>query len=180
MKGSRPYDHKKIRPPPGRAGLCAFAMDYMAAARSWPIRANTMVVSCHRGWPIPPVSAPAARRRRRSTEGQPEPTPPPLTHRHWSGERHHGDRAGARGPTSRPRRVSIPASPPPARGPAKIKARILVCIGATPRSFRPAARSFRGETEMKGSGQGNGDWRLQLYDGAGHSFTKSRSRCGAA
>jgi dienelactone hydrolase len=51
---------------------------------------------------------------------------------------------------------------------ANIKARILVCIGADDPIIPPQQRADF-ETEMKAPG--TVDWRLQLYGGAGHSFT---------
>ena len=51
---------------------------------------------------------------------------------------------------------------------ANIKARILVCIGADDPIISPQQRADF-EAEMKAAG--TVDWRLQLYGGAGHSFT---------
>ncbi len=48
-----------------------------------------------------------------------------------------------------------------------IKARVLVCIGADDPIIPPEQR-LAFEKEMKSAGI---DWRLQLYGGAGHSFT---------
>lgn len=48
-----------------------------------------------------------------------------------------------------------------------IKGRVLVCIGAEDPIIPPEQRADF-EKEMKGAGI---DWRLQLYGGAGHSFT---------
>jgi dienelactone hydrolase len=48
-----------------------------------------------------------------------------------------------------------------------IKAKILVCIGADDPIIPPEQRAAF-EAEMKAAGC---DWRLQLYGGAGHSFT---------
>ena len=50
---------------------------------------------------------------------------------------------------------------------ANIKARVLVCIGADDPIIPPEQR-LAFEKEMKSAGI---DWRLQLYGGAGHSFT---------
>ena len=48
-----------------------------------------------------------------------------------------------------------------------IKGKVLVCIGADDPIIPPEQRAAF-ETEMKAAGI---DWRLQLYGGAGHSFT---------
>ena len=48
-----------------------------------------------------------------------------------------------------------------------IKGKVLVCIGADDPIIPPEQRAAF-ETEMKAAGC---DWRLQLYGGAGHSFT---------
>lgn len=48
-----------------------------------------------------------------------------------------------------------------------IKAKVLVCIGADDPIIPPEQRAAF-ESEMKSAGV---DWRLQLYGGAGHSFT---------
>jgi dienelactone hydrolase len=48
-----------------------------------------------------------------------------------------------------------------------IKAKVLVCIGADDPIIPPEQRAAF-EAEMKSAGV---DWRLQLYGGAGHSFT---------
>ena len=48
-----------------------------------------------------------------------------------------------------------------------IKAKVLVCIGADDPIIPPEQRATF-ESEMKSAGV---DWRLQLYGGAGHSFT---------
>jgi dienelactone hydrolase len=48
-----------------------------------------------------------------------------------------------------------------------IKGKVLVCIGADDPIIPPEQRAAF-ETEMKAAGV---DWRLQLYGGAGHSFT---------
>lgn len=48
-----------------------------------------------------------------------------------------------------------------------IKGKVLVCIGADDPIIPPAQRAAF-EDEMKAAGA---DWRLQLYGGAGHSFT---------
>jgi len=48
-----------------------------------------------------------------------------------------------------------------------IKGKVLVCIGADDPIIPPEQRAAF-ETEMK---TGNCDWRMQLYGGAGHSFT---------
>lgn len=50
---------------------------------------------------------------------------------------------------------------------ANIKGKVLVCIGADDPIIPPAQRAAF-EDEMKAAGA---DWRLQLYGGAGHSFT---------
>ena len=50
---------------------------------------------------------------------------------------------------------------------ANIKGKVLVCIGADDPIIPPAQRTAF-EDEMKAAGI---DWRLQLYGGAGHSFT---------
>jgi dienelactone hydrolase len=56
------------------------------------------------------------------------------------------------------------ARPPDA---ANIKGKVLVCIGADDPIIPPEQRADF-EKEMKAAGI---DWRLQLYGGAGHSFT---------
>jgi len=48
-----------------------------------------------------------------------------------------------------------------------IRARVLVCIGADDPIIQPEQR-LAFEKEMKSASI---DWRLQLYGGAGHSFT---------
>ena len=48
-----------------------------------------------------------------------------------------------------------------------IKAKILTCIGAQD-PIIPAALRLAFETEM---GEGRVDWRMNVYGGAGHSFT---------
>ncbi|MBN9536982.1 MAG: dienelactone hydrolase [Alphaproteobacteria bacterium 65-37] len=50
---------------------------------------------------------------------------------------------------------------------ANIKGKVLVCIGTDDPIIPPAQRAAF-EDEMKAAGA---DWRLQLYGGAGHSFT---------
>lgn len=50
---------------------------------------------------------------------------------------------------------------------ANIKGKVLVCIGADDPIIPPAQRAAF-EDEMRAAGT---DWRLQLYGGAGHSFT---------
>ena len=50
-----------------------------------------------------------------------------------------------------------------------IKGKVLVCIGAEDPIIPPEQRAAF-ETEMK---TGGCDWRLQLYGGAGHSFTNT-------
>lgn len=50
---------------------------------------------------------------------------------------------------------------------ANIKGKVLVCIGADD-PIIPSEQRADFETEMKAA---NLDWRLQLYGGAGHSFT---------
>lgn len=50
---------------------------------------------------------------------------------------------------------------------ANIKGRVLVCVGADDPIIPPEQRADF-EKEMKAAGI---DWRLQLYGGAGHSFT---------
>lgn len=54
---------------------------------------------------------------------------------------------------------------------AAIKGKVLVCIGADDPIIPPEQRAAF-EAEMKSSGV---DWRLQLYGGAGHSFTNPAS-----
>lgn len=54
---------------------------------------------------------------------------------------------------------------------AAIKGKVLVCIGADDPIIPPEQRAAF-EAEMKSAGV---DWRLQLYGGAGHSFTNPAS-----
>ena len=64
---------------------------------------------------------------------------------------------------------SLGTSRPQAAG--NIKGKVLVCLGADD-PLIPAEQRVAFENEMKAAGV---DWRLQLYGGAGHSFTNPQA-----
>jgi dienelactone hydrolase len=73
------------------------------------------------------------------------------------------------GPAAISRRSSVHSGLATARpqDAKNIKGKVLVCIGADDPIIPPEQRAGF-EAEMKAAGC---DWRLQLYGGAGHSFT---------
>ena len=84
--------------------------------------------------------------------------------------------SGAAAATSRRSSASIPASPPSdRRTPRTSRAR---CWSASARRIPiiPPEQRAAFESEMKAAGI---DWRLQLYGGAGHSFTNPAADCAA-